>query len=110
MAAFEWAKGELNPAADAPVATIEQVVALLPERWGAMAPRPIAALRRLELHCNMPPVCRALARDETPPAPPRTRTAHGDFVTAHYGPGSATWPFARPVRARCFWATAARRA
>jgi hypothetical protein len=67
MAAFEWRKGELHDAADSPVAGIAEAAAVPPEGWAELRPRPAPAVRRLDLHWNIPPVWSALDRGERPP-------------------------------------------
>lgn len=68
MAAFEWRKGELHDAADSAVAAIAAVAAVPPEAWAELRPRPVPAVRRLDLHWNVPAVWRAVDRGEPPPA------------------------------------------
>jgi hypothetical protein len=60
MASFEWAKGELHDAPDGPVAGVADAAAVAPEEWGELRPRPVAAVRRLDLHWNVPAVWQAV--------------------------------------------------
>ncbi len=74
MAHFEWRKGELHDAADSPTVGVEQMARVPPQAWAALTPRLVPAVRRLDLHWNVPPLWRALDRDQTPPAPARAET------------------------------------
>lgn len=74
MAAFEWAKGEVVDAADSSVVRVEDIAAIAANRWAEMRPRPVPALRRLELGWNVPALWSALDAGETPP--PATRLEH----------------------------------
>jgi hypothetical protein len=68
MAAFEWRKGELHDAADSEAASVADVAAVPPEEWAVLAPRPVATIRRLDLHFNVPAVWSAVDRGEPMPA------------------------------------------
>lgn len=65
MAAFEWAKGELIDAPDAPVVGVEEIAAIPPDRWSEMQPRLVPAVRRLALEWNVPVLWNAIGRDQT---------------------------------------------
>jgi hypothetical protein len=60
MAAFEWAQGEVVDAADTAVCRAEQLAAVSPARWPYMRVVFQHAMRRLELHWNVPVVWRAI--------------------------------------------------
>jgi hypothetical protein len=60
MAAFEWAQGEVVDAADSNVCGVEQLAAVPPGCWPAMRVIFQHAMRRLELHWNVPMVWRAI--------------------------------------------------
>jgi hypothetical protein len=60
MAAFEWAQGEVTDAADSAVCTVEQLGAVPPARWPDIRVVFQPALRRLDLHWNVPIVWRAI--------------------------------------------------
>lgn len=68
MARFEWARSEMIDAADSPVVRVADIAAIAPQRWGAMRPQPIAALRRVQLHYNVPALRSAIERGEPLPA------------------------------------------
>ena len=60
MASFEWAQGEVMDAADAAVCNAEQLAAVTPDCWPDMRVVFQHAMRRLELHWNVPMVWRAI--------------------------------------------------
>ncbi len=68
MAAFEWAQGEVTDAADSPAVSVEALAALAPGSWPEMRIVFQAALRRLDLVCNVPTLWGAFREGETPPA------------------------------------------
>ena len=74
-ARFEWTKGELLDAADSPVAGIDDIAAIPPDRWAAMRPRLKPAVRRLALEWNVPHLWAAIDRGDTPPPPTRMERA-----------------------------------
>lgn len=67
LAAFEWSKGELVDAADAPVLSIADVAARSAGQWADMRPRFVPASRQLRLHFNVPALWRALSAGHAPP-------------------------------------------
>lgn len=69
MAAFEWAQGEVVDAADTAVCSAEQLAAVSPARWPDMRVVFQHALRRLELHWNVPVVWRAIDDGTATPTP-----------------------------------------
>lgn len=68
IAAFEWAQGEVADAADSAIRTVEQLGALAPARWPDMRVVFQPALRRLDLHWNVPIVWRAIQEGGAIPA------------------------------------------
>lgn len=68
MACFEWARSGMIDAADSAVVRIADIAAIAPAQWGAMRPRPVAALRRVQLRYNVPPLRSAIERGEPLPA------------------------------------------
>ena len=69
MAAFEWAKGELHDAADGPVVAVHDVLGVAPEGWAALRPCPRPAVRRLDLHWNVPAIWSTVDRGDPYPVP-----------------------------------------
>lgn len=67
MAAFEWAQGEVMDADDSPVFSAEQLAAVSPIHWPDMRVILQHALRRLELHWNVPMVWRAICEGSAVP-------------------------------------------
>ncbi len=60
MAAFEWTQGEVTDASDSRVCRAEQLAAISPAHWPDMRVVFQHAMRRLELHWNVPVVWRAV--------------------------------------------------
>ncbi|MCB1741691.1 MAG: putative DNA-binding domain-containing protein [Gammaproteobacteria bacterium] len=76
MAEFEWRKGELVDAVDAPRVQLAAIAAVPPEAWAAMRPRLAPATRRLTLQWNVPALWRAAQSEaETHPSPIRGEQA-----------------------------------
>ena len=67
MAAFEWAQGEVVDAADTAVCRAEQLAAVSPSRWPELRLIFQHAIRRLELHWNVPIVWRAIHEGSSAP-------------------------------------------
>lgn len=67
LAQFEWSKGEVFDAPDAPPLALEAVAAVAPDRWPGMQLQPHPGLRRLDLRWNVPAIC--LAYEQGQPAP-----------------------------------------
>lgn len=75
MARFEWTKGELHDAADSAVVGAAQMAAVPAHAWAALRPRPVPAVRRLDLEWNVPGVWVAAAAGEALPALARAPVA-----------------------------------
>ena len=67
MAEFEWTQGCVFDAADDAAIGMEVFAALPPEAWAGARFTLRTAVRRLDLHWNIPAVWQALAAGETPP-------------------------------------------
>ena len=63
---FEWAMSEVFDAADAAPLGMDAMAAVAPDAWPALRFEFHPSLRRLALHWNIPPIWRALTRDEQP--------------------------------------------
>jgi hypothetical protein len=66
MAAFEWTLSEAFDAANAPVATLDEVAAIPPLAWGEMRLQFHPSLRRLDLRWNVPAVWTARVQEAVP--------------------------------------------
>lgn len=71
VARFEWSKSCLFDATDSPVATLEQLQAIAPERWGGLRLSLVAAHRVVELAANAPPLAQQLVAGEDVDTPVR---------------------------------------
>ena len=83
MAEFEWRKGELHDAADSPVMDISEMASVPAHAWADLRPQPVPALRRLELHWNVPGVWVAMDAGEPLPALERSPAPQSWILWRH---------------------------
>ena len=69
IAQFEWTKSTLFDAADAQVATLEDLQAIAPELWAGMRLELVPALNLIELPANVPPLWQQLNNLENVSSP-----------------------------------------
>lgn len=81
MAEFEWAMSLAFDAADSPVISVEDMVALPPAAWAELRLLPHASVRRINLQWNVPALWKSVLAEQTPDAP----------VQAEYPVGWVLW-------------------
>jgi hypothetical protein len=74
LAAFEWTRGEVFDAPDAPRIDVEDIARIAPEHWPSMRLTLQPALRRLSLKWNAPAICSAQSSGSQTPAPEKRLT------------------------------------
>ena len=68
MAALEWAISEAFDAPDSPVMRLDDVATIPPDAWPGMCIQLHAAVHRLDLRWNVPPVWKAIKAEQAPEA------------------------------------------
>jgi len=68
MAAFEWAMSEVFDAENGSIASVADMATVPADRWPSLTFSVHPAVRRIDLHWNVPAVWKAIDRDEEPPA------------------------------------------